>query len=145
MAQRLARHAATFAVSDPALGLDDVKGLPDICTQLPDIIANLFDWRAGCVRWKDVSASLLLHGPPGTGKTMLAEALAGSADAHFIATSYTDLQAASHLGDYLRAMTTVEAEAMARAPSVLRRTRQLRHVTPRSGFEVEPLHDGGKQ
>ncbi|PVA05438.1 AAA family ATPase [Thalassorhabdomicrobium marinisediminis] len=96
-----------------------MKGLPEVCTQLHDIIADLSDWKADCVRSKDVSDSVLLHGPPGTGKTMLAEALAGSAGAHFIATSYTDLQAAGHLGDYLKAMAMVVAEAMARAPSVI--------------------------
>ncbi|WP_281982691.1 AAA family ATPase [Thalassorhabdomicrobium marinisediminis] len=119
VAHRLARHTATFVVSDPPWTLDDVKGLPDICGRLQDIIADLSDWKAGLVRWEDVSASVLLHGPPGTGKTMLAEALAGSAGAHFVATSYTDLQAAGHLGDYLKAMATVVAEAVARAPSVI--------------------------
>ncbi|WP_158270870.1 AAA family ATPase [Thalassorhabdomicrobium marinisediminis] len=119
VAHRLAQHTATFATSDPPLTLDDVKGLPDICGRLQHIIADLSDWKAGRVRWEDVSASVLLHGPPGTGKTMLAEALAGSAGAHFIATSYTDLQAAGHLGDYLKAMAAVVAEAVTRAPSVI--------------------------
>lgn len=57
-------------------------------------------------------------GPLGNGKTMFAAALAGSAEAHIVATSYADCQKAGHLGDYLRAMSEYVDEAIARAPSV---------------------------
>jgi len=119
VARRLARYD-TPVVSKPAgLTLADVKGLPQVCSTLTDMISDLKDWEAGKVAWSDVSASALFYGPPGTGKTMLAEAMAGSADAYYVATSYTDLQSAGHLGDYLKAMAEVVKEAIKNAPSVI--------------------------
>lgn len=49
---------------------------------------------------------------------MIAEALAGSADATFVSTSYAEAQKAGHLGDYLRTMGQQVDRATADAPSV---------------------------
>lgn len=117
-ARRLSKYGSQETAKPIRLLLDDVKGVPDVCAKLREIIVDLNDWKSGKVAWRDVSASALLYGPPGSGKTMAAEAVAGSADIQFIATSYTDLQSAGHLGDYLKAMKLIVAEAIANAPCV---------------------------
>lgn len=119
VAQRLASYSRLALPKSRGLTLADVKGLPEVCGKLSAIIADLKDWQVGKVAWSDVSASALFYGPPGSGKTMLAEAMAGSAGLHFVTTSYTDLQAAGHLGDYLKAMSEVVKEAISNAPSVI--------------------------
>ena len=119
VAQRLARYETPVVSKPLGLTLSSVKGLPQVCSTLTDMISDLKDWEAGKVAWSDVSASALFYGPPGTGKTMLAEAVAGSAGAHYVATSYTDLQSAGHLGDYLKAMAEVVKGAIKNAPSVI--------------------------
>ena len=50
---------------------------------------------------------------------MLSEALAGSASIPLMSTSYTGLQKGGHLGNYLKAMSDVVAEALAAAPCVI--------------------------
>jgi cell division protease FtsH len=119
VAARIAAHAAAAAKPAAKLTLQDVRGLPKVCDNLHALIDDLDLWKSGKLAWADVNASTLLSGPPGTGKTMLAEALAGSANIPFISTSYTDLQKSGHLGNYLKAMSDVVTEAVAAAPCVI--------------------------
>ncbi|WP_323783648.1 AAA family ATPase [Leisingera sp.] len=51
-----------------------------------------------------MSRSLLIHGEPGTGKTVLAGAIAASAGVPLIQRSFGAWQAQGHLGDMLAAM-----------------------------------------
>ena len=98
--------------------LNDIHGLPAVVSGLQHLVEDITAWTAGTVDWPDVSSSILFYGPPGTGKTMMAQALANSADATFISTSYADCQKAGHLGDYLKAMSEKVERAITEAPSV---------------------------
>ncbi|TQS70933.1 AAA family ATPase, partial [Rhodobacteraceae bacterium] len=44
-----------------------------------DLVTDLVAWRRGEAQWTELSASLLLEGEPGSGKTLLARAIAASA------------------------------------------------------------------
>ena len=133
VADRLAEFAVRLQACDPdatanaasagdRLTLDTVVGLPDATrAPLEAAIADLRDWRAGAVSWSEVPANFLLHGPPGTGKTRLASAVAGDLDIPIIATSYADWQSegAGHLGTLLKAMRETFDQAGEEAPCVL--------------------------
>lgn len=83
------------------------------------LVADITAWREGRIGWSEMTRSLLVHGAPGTGKTWLARAIAGSAGLPLIAGSIAEWQAAGHLGDMLREMRACFARARAAAPCVL--------------------------
>lgn len=84
-----------------------------------DLASDLAAWKAGELAWADVDRGVLLCGPPGTGKTTFAAALAKSCEAHLVAASVARWQATGHLGDLLKAMRKDFAEARKNAPSIL--------------------------
>lgn len=99
-------------------GLDDVHGQPEAVDALRQVVSDLDAWRAGKLDWPEVTRSFLLFGPPGTGKTMMAEALARSAGITLVKTSYSDVQKAGHQGDALKALNAAAEQAKAGRPSV---------------------------
>jgi cell division protease FtsH len=114
---RLADALAAMAPGTDAT-LDAVHGQPEAVAALRQVIVDLADWRARQIAWSDVTRSFLLHGPPGTGKTMLAQALAGSAGVPLVQTSYSECQRHGHQGDMLRELYGAAERAMASAPAV---------------------------
>ncbi|PRY82923.1 peptidase M41-like protein [Donghicola tyrosinivorans] len=102
----------------PDLTLEDLHLSDELEGHLRGIVADLNGWRAGAVAWDDVSCSTLLYGPPGCGKTSVAQALAGSAGLRFVSATYAEAQAAGSLSDYFAAMERRAREAIAHAPSL---------------------------
>lgn len=120
-ADQAADRLRRIAVKRPAVSagptLDDVHGQPEAVAALRQVVRDLHEWRAGRLQWSEVTRSFLLIGPPGTGKTMLAQALAGSAGVVFVKTSYSDCQKHGHQGDFLRELNASADRAQAGAPA----------------------------
>lgn len=91
---------------------------PSAADDMKQLVDDLALWRRGDLDWSEVTSSVLLYGPQGTGKTLLAQSLAGSADIPLVATSYGDCQRAGHQGDFLRVLSEKVEQAVASAPCV---------------------------
>jgi Cdc6-like AAA superfamily ATPase len=76
-------------------------------------------WHAGKLGWADMSAKLLLSGPPGTGKTTFARALCNTLQVPMLATSVAAWMEPGYLGDVLIRMNAAFAEAEATKPAIL--------------------------
>ncbi len=84
-----------------------------------ELATDIHDLKAGLIEWNDVDKGLLLSGPPGTGKTIYADALARTCGVPVVHGSASQWQARGHLGDFLKAMRASFAEAKKLAPAIL--------------------------
>lgn len=71
------------------------------------------------ISWDDVDRGMLLVGPPGTGKTTLAMAIARDCGIKFISASASSWQSGSGLGEHLALIRESFEEARRFAPSIL--------------------------
>jgi ATP-dependent Zn protease len=99
--------------------LEDLHGLGEAGEWGRELATDLADWQAGKIGWHDVDRGILLSGPPGTGKTTFAGALARTCGAYLLLGSIGRWQAKGHLGDMLKAMRKAFDEAKSNAPSIL--------------------------
>ena len=114
-ARRIAELALTPPVSQAAPdgpALADLPGLGEAGAELARVAADMISYRAGEVPWADVANGVLLIGPPGTGKTTVAGAVAASIGVPLFATSLSDMQDEGGKGSYVvTAMRKLFADA----------------------------------
>ncbi|WP_145622657.1 AAA family ATPase, partial [Nitrospirillum viridazoti] len=82
-------------------------------------LGDLDDYRASLIGWESVDRGVLLAGPPGTGKTTFAAALARTCGVPLITGSHSSWQAAGHQGEMLKAMAVTFEEAAVHRPCIL--------------------------
>jgi len=111
---RLARLGATKGP-----GLDDIHGLGEAKSQASIFISDIRSYLLGHIPWMQIDRGMLLIGPPGTGKTMLARAMSREAGVRFIHASAADWQSANHLGEHVQSIRNSFSMARRYAPSIL--------------------------
>ncbi len=105
--------------SVPSVVYEDIGGLKPVITKVREMIElplkhpELFD-RLGI----DPPKGILLHGPPGTGKTMLAKAVANESDAYFISINGPEIMS-KYYGESEKALRDLFEEAEKNAPSII--------------------------
>lgn len=99
--------------------IDTAAGYGKAIDWADDLRLDLAAWKAGEIAWSDLSAKILLAGPPGTGKTMFARTLGNSLGVPVILSSPAHWLEPSYLGEVLVRMKAVFAEARRLAPAVL--------------------------
>lgn len=101
--------------------LSELAGMAELRAWGEAFIEDVFAYRHGHIGWKDVDPGVVVHGPPGTGKSTFARALSATSALPLIAASYANWQRSGegHLGDVLSAMARDFEAAFARAPCIL--------------------------
>jgi transitional endoplasmic reticulum ATPase len=103
----------------PSVVYEDVGGMKPVITKVREMIElplkhpELFD-RLGI----DPPKGVLLHGPPGTGKTMLAKAVANESDAYFISINGPEIMS-KYYGESEKALRDVFEEAEKNTPAII--------------------------
>ena len=119
-------------VETPDVTYEDIGGLDDELEQVREMIElpmrhpELFN-RLGIEPPKGV----LLHGPPGTGKTMIAKAVANEIDAHFQTLSGPEIMS-KYYGESEEQLREVFEEAQENAPAIIFMD-ELDSIAPKRG------------
>ncbi|MGI6471877.1 MAG: CDC48 family AAA ATPase [Candidatus Methanomethylophilaceae archaeon] len=103
----------------PQVSYDDIGGLDDAVSKIREMVElplkhpELFD-RLGI----EAPMGVLLHGPPGTGKTMLAKAVAGETSSNFIYVGGPEIMS-KYYGESEEKLRDIFTEAEENAPSII--------------------------
>lgn len=118
-ATALSRFLAPTVRTSADMTLEEIGGDSPAHLAAADIVSDLAAWKRGDAQWTELSHSLLISGEPGTGKSLLARAVAASAKVPLIESSFGTWQSSGHLGDMLREMRRSFNDAIRQRPSVL--------------------------
>ncbi|WP_256301065.1 AAA family ATPase [Haloarchaeobius salinus] len=105
--------------SRPSVGFEDIGGLEDVIRRVREVIEEPL---SNPDRFTEIGIEppngVLLHGPPGTGKTMLAKAVAASTDASFIRMAGSEL-VRKYVGEGAQMVREVFDVADRRSPAIV--------------------------
>ncbi len=107
------------AVTSNAVPLRELAGMDDAVRWGLDLALDLAAWVAGEIGWRDVDAGVVLHGVPGTGKTLFASSLAAHCQVPLFSGSVMEWQSKGHLGDLLGAMYGLFEKAASARPCIV--------------------------
>lgn len=117
---KISDKPADVAAGDiPQVSYDDIGGLDDAVSKIREMVElplkhpELFD-RLGI----EAPMGVLLHGPPGTGKTMLAKAVAGETSSNFTYVGGPEIMS-KYYGESEEKLRDIFTEAEENAPSII--------------------------
>jgi SpoVK/Ycf46/Vps4 family AAA+-type ATPase len=117
IAQMSSVHA--FSSSRPKVSWDDIGGLASVKQSLMEMVVWPLEKPHVFIRMGiSPPLGMLLHGPPGTGKTMLAKAAACASGCNFLTISASDLMKAE-IGESEKAITRAFDTARALSPCMV--------------------------
>src|SRR3989344_1596884 len=106
------------ALAPPTVTFADVAGLREAKEAAQDFLSYLKDPEHFAKVGAEPPNSLLLFGPPGSGKTLFARAIAGEANVPFIETSGSEF-IRTYTGTGAQSARNLEAKAVANAPCIV--------------------------
>lgn len=111
-------NKTVFVHRGPAL--EELAGYGEAYEVGINLVADLKEYKAGRLMWDAIeNTALLVAGPPGTGKTQLAAAVAKSAGVPLVSASIAEFNSAQYLSGTLSRMKAVFEQARRIKPSVL--------------------------
>jgi len=110
--------SSTARVDDPDATFDDVAGQDGAVTELREISDFLSNTERYAELGAQIPRGILLYGPPGCGKTLMARALAGEAGAAFYSISGSDF-VEMYVGIGARRVRDLFKEAREEAPAIV--------------------------